>query len=700
MAIFGQVWFACLVGFVVALVLDWLLQVRPLRRRNAELRRRLDERSDRADVPIGDTFGGLPPVREPGGASFEPSAFQPASGSAETFRPMSTTTDDELDELFASGVRPSETRIDAPVSPPTPPPAAETTTALPRRERPPARRAYTTDESGFPSLPVDEPEADEPEAPGWSSQRPDFAAPTSFTLAPFGPADQRESDQDYLDYLRSGPERSESEQDRRDELEPEPAERGGLHLGDYADSGYSDSGYSETGYDEGGFEDSGEVTSVMPMHTESGQPHEPSAAAGDNETAVFEPVDYFAANDHLVAHPDQNGTAPPPQRTRAAGGGPIGSAVPFQPEYAEGELSDDTRGGALTPISEGGFQPFARAGGEYDTDEYEGDYPGESAEDRRYTTQDFPAVDAGDYQDYADQGYRTAELPSPVPDELIRDAGLEQAAVDAEGDYDDNGYPAAGYQGEYEHGQLADQPVDEGHTQVMRPLGPPDEVAAYDLSQHQAEPEEDEEEPLGPTADGLIRALNESTRYEPGFVRRYDDPIGPETNGHGPAEQSRSLFEPVIDPEQSGDYTPSSGRPVPPPPLRVRTGIRPSAPRSNGSGPGRPDDQFEQHGQSGQIDPAGDPAGADPEALPPLPVRTPGVAAGLRQGPFGPGSALPGPDGRPPAPQFRIKARTSSMVFHTESSPFYERLEPQVWFSSSADAERAGFTSWERPGRR
>jgi hypothetical protein len=37
------------------------------------------------------------------------------------------------------------------------------------------------------------------------------------------------------------------------------------------------------------------------------------------------------------------------------------------------------------------------------------------------------------------------------------------------------------------------------------------------------------------------------------------------------------------------------------------------------------------------------------------------------------------------------------MVYHTESSPFYERLEPQVWFRDQKDAQRAGFTSWERP---
>ena len=37
MWIFGQVWFACLVGFVAGVLLDWMLRVRPLSRRVAEL---------------------------------------------------------------------------------------------------------------------------------------------------------------------------------------------------------------------------------------------------------------------------------------------------------------------------------------------------------------------------------------------------------------------------------------------------------------------------------------------------------------------------------------------------------------------------------------------------------------------------------------------------------------------------------------
>jgi hypothetical protein len=140
---------------------------------------------------------------------------------------------------------------------------------------------------------------------------------------------------------------------------------------------------------------------------------------------------------------------------------------------------------------------------------------------------------------------------------------------------------------------------------------------------------------------------------------------------------SRSLFEPVIAPEavredyQSAPpafdtslFDPTSGQGTTPRPIRVRTGMDPNP--ANGSA----------HSLTG---PSGPPETDTPH------------------GPFGPGSALPLPDGTAPSPEFRVKARTSSMVFHTESSPFYDRLEPQVWFRDQADAQRAGFTSWERP---
>jgi hypothetical protein len=68
--------------------------------------------------------------------------------------------------------------------------------------------------------------------------------------------------------------------------------------------------------------------------------------------------------------------------------------------------------------------------------------------------------------------------------------------------------------------------------------------------------------------------------------------------------------------------------------------------------------------------------------------------------PFGPGSASPPEDGSAPSGEFSVKARISSMVFHTRESPFYENLVPQVWFTDPETAIRAGFTDWQRPNDR
>lgn len=58
--------------------------------------------------------------------------------------------------------------------------------------------------------------------------------------------------------------------------------------------------------------------------------------------------------------------------------------------------------------------------------------------------------------------------------------------------------------------------------------------------------------------------------------------------------------------------------------------------------------------------------------------------------PFGPGSAAPLEDGSAPE-GFAVKAKTSSGIYHTESSPSFKRTRADVWFRTPEDAERAGF---------
>ncbi|GAB3446197.1 sunset domain-containing protein [Actinophytocola sediminis] len=81
------------------------------------------------------------------------------------------------------------------------------------------------------------------------------------------------------------------------------------------------------------------------------------------------------------------------------------------------------------------------------------------------------------------------------------------------------------------------------------------------------------------------------------------------------------------------------------------------------------------------------PAGDGPE-VPPPPHRLRGANG---RSPFGPGSAMPGPDGTPPSPEFTVKASASAMRYCTRESEKYERTVAEVWFRSPADAERVGF---------
>ncbi len=73
----------------------------------------------------------------------------------------------------------------------------------------------------------------------------------------------------------------------------------------------------------------------------------------------------------------------------------------------------------------------------------------------------------------------------------------------------------------------------------------------------------------------------------------------------------------------------------------------------------------------------------------PPPHRVRGDGNG--RGPFGPGSAMPLPDGASPSPEFTIKASVSAQRYCTPESPQFGRTVAEVWFKSSADAERVGF---------
>lgn len=93
---------------------------------------------------------------------------------------------------------------------------------------------------------------------------------------------------------------------------------------------------------------------------------------------------------------------------------------------------------------------------------------------------------------------------------------------------------------------------------------------------------------------------------------------------------------------------------------------------------------FEPAVQPGQY---GMPAAA-PE---PPPARDPIPADSVPPGPFGPGSAMPRPGGGRPADEFGVKASVTALRYCTDESPQFPRMVAEVWFRTTADAERVGF---------
>ncbi len=101
-------------------------------------------------------------------------------------------------------------------------------------------------------------------------------------------------------------------------------------------------------------------------------------------------------------------------------------------------------------------------------------------------------------------------------------------------------------------------------------------------------------------------------------------------------------------------------------------------------------------GYSESVDPAPHPA---PEAAPhPHPAPDPKAEAehvpDVPDGEYGPGSAVPHPDGSGPA-GFSIKANADSMLFTTSDSPGYHRSRADTYFTDAATAEAAGFKRWD-----
>ncbi|MCE3553321.1 hypothetical protein LWC33_17880 [Pseudonocardia sp. RS11V-5] len=127
---------------------------------------------------------------------------------------------------------------------------------------------------------------------------------------------------------------------------------------------------------------------------------------------------------------------------------------------------------------------------------------------------------------------------------------------------------------------------------------------------------------------------------------------------------------------------PAAGRPTPEPPAAERPTPEPPAEKP---GPSEkllaPEPSPAEKSASEEETGAEEPPAAAAEPVP--------------DGPYGPGSAAPLPDGSAPSPEFTIKGNASSMLFHPPSSPYFRRTKPAAWFRTAEDARRAGFTEWK-----
>ncbi|KAA2264788.1 hypothetical protein F0L68_06810 [Solihabitans fulvus] len=211
-------------------------------------------------------------------------------------------------------------------------------------------------------------------------------------------------------------------------------------------------------------------------------------------------------------------------------------------------------------------------------------------------------------------------------------------------------------------------------------------------------------------------------------------PVAPPVSQPAPVaavDRPRSLFEPVIDPDQDRDGVsypplPTSGvprpaeAPAPPPRPQRQYDDTPFVPKfvpdgtpllgglpqrpTGGSGSPATAEPFAPSPEYARTAPAPAEASSEPEVdFFGVPVRSNGVTRPRRteafnpRAPYGPGSVLPKPDGTPPSSEFLVKATLAGRRYYTAQSTRFGTVKPDVWFASVTAAEHAGFRPPKQP---
>ncbi|EWM15492.1 hypothetical protein [Kutzneria sp. 744] len=183
----------------------------------------------------------------------------------------------------------------------------------------------------------------------------------------------------------------------------------------------------------------------------------------------------------------------------------------------------------------------------------------------------------------------------------------------------------------------------------------------------------------------------------------------------------RSLFEPVLDPEGEDPYDDLDGfTPIQEPTTRsfsstdsvpftpilapeLLANEQPKPPVVTSTPAGLPkrtvSNSWPRGGNGLGVGPQPfDPAPFRPRALSSMPRNTDAApirrpSSGGPRTPFGPGSALPKPDGSAPSDDYSVKAVIGTRTYHAAGSGDFDAVLAEVWFRSTDEAERAGFTS-------
>ncbi|WP_326567993.1 LapA family protein [Amycolatopsis rhabdoformis] len=305
-----------------------------------------------------------------------------------------------------------------------------------------------------------------------------------------------------------------------------------------------------------------------------------------------------------------------------------------------------------------------------------------------------------------DAEYRTAPEPDAEP-ELSEasavssvDSGSMYRAAATEYLSPVSREPDSGYHHGVDEFETADNDTGSGYHRAVEPFESPLEPLAGTLepASFESRPEPAADEPVSlfqPAAeqsesDWFSKELPDRSPFEePPGGDYLDEPESTEHLTPAPvavAAPAEDLEESTEEPAESGGLPKRQPRESPrggfDPPQPIQPSMRSVERREPDLTGAHSGSLFEPSVQPNQVA-----ALAAPE---PPPARdTPEDS--VPPGPFGPGSAMPRPGGGRPSDAFTVKASVTALRYCTEESPQFPRMVAEVWFRSSADAERVGF---------